>query len=76
MLYVCIGIVLAAGSGIVGLAVIYQKIQAVPNITVLSVSLAIEHVVLCNLVVFFLHQGNLHLVLDLLYTHPVADSYV
>lgn len=60
-----VGVVLRAGGGVLGLAVVHQELQFVAHLAVVGVLLPVDDVSLGHLVVAFGHQRRLDLILDL-----------
>ena len=75
VLDVGIGVVLAARSGIRGIAIVDQELQLLAILTILSVLLAIEHIALGHGEVTLRHERDLHLILYLLDAHAVRDVH-
>jgi hypothetical protein len=75
LLHIGVGVVFAAGGGIFGFAVVDEEIEAVASLAVLGVALAIEHVAFSHGKVSLSHERYLHLVLNFLHCHSVADAH-
>ena len=69
-------IVLAAGSCVLGLAVLDEEVEVVADLTVFHVPLSVKHISLCYCKVLFCHEAYFDLVLDFLHMHALGDAYM
>ncbi len=66
MLHIGIGIVFRACGGICSLAIVGQELKFLHSLTILSMTLAIEHETFGDIVITLFHQGHLYLILNFL----------
>ena len=74
VLHIGVGVVFGAGGGIGGVAVVHEEAHLVGRFAVVLVLLAVEHESLGHLKMAFGHECHLHLVLDVLHAHTVAEA--